>query len=59
MFKKLIIYVVLPLLCILLLESCGRRGALEPHPSTQINTEDGTMQEKPQEDKSFVLDKLI
>jgi len=59
MFKKLIAGMVVVLVGTLLLTACGRKGALEPPPSHEMETEKGATQEKPQEDKPFILDPLI
>jgi len=48
------------LLCLgLVLAGCGRKGALEPPPSTMIENEQGERLIRPQEDKPFILDRLI
>jgi len=59
MFKKLISCASLSLICVLLIAGCGRKGALEPPPSAQIDTENGTVEAEPQQDKPFILDRLI
>jgi len=44
----------------LLLAGCGRKGALEPAPSTAVSTGDNSpAQAAPQQDKPFILDRLI
>jgi len=59
MFKKFMACMTVLLIGIFVLASCGRKGALEPPPSTRIDAENGTIQEKPQQDKPFILDGLI
>jgi len=59
MIKKLIVYSIISLTSLLLISGCGRKGALEPPPSAQVDAGEGNVQEKSQEDKSFILDRLI
>jgi len=59
MFKKFVACMTVSLIGILVLAGCGRKGALEPPPSSRIEAENDTVQEKPQQDRPFILDGLI
>ncbi|EJF90997.1 LPS translocon maturation chaperone LptM [Bartonella tamiae] len=41
------------------LSACGRKGPLEPPPSSMVENAQGKIVEKPKEDKPFILDRLI
>ncbi|GAA5539457.1 MULTISPECIES: LPS translocon maturation chaperone LptM [Brucella/Ochrobactrum group] len=41
------------------LAACGRKGPLEPPPSSLITDDQGHTKPKPKEDKPFILDKLL
>lgn len=41
------------------LAGCGRKGPLEPPPSSLITDEQGHQKPKPREDKPFILDKIL
>lgn len=56
---KIIINVVVLLICLQATISCGRKGRLEPAPSSMIEDSSGKMVEKPKIDKPFILDRLI
>jgi len=64
MSRKPLILSLMSLLCVLALSGCGRKGALEPPPSTRIEsgveTENGAPEQPTQQpDKPFILDRLI
>ncbi|AAN30872.1 Hypothetical protein, conserved [Brucella abortus str. 2308 A] len=43
----------------LTLAACGRKGPLELPPSAVVTDDQGHTQEKPKEDKPFILDKIL
>ncbi len=59
---KYALNIALVLVLALAVTSCGRRGALEAPPSSAVVTSDGegeVQEEKPVEDKPFILDALL
>jgi len=59
MLKQLVIFLIALTFCGSFLVGCGRKGALEPPPSTMIENERGDKQMRPKQDKPFILDRFI
>lgn len=57
--KKILVFVTLASLAGGFLAGCGRKGALEPPPSSMIENDKGEKVPKPKEDRPFILDPLI
>ncbi|UXM94983.1 lipoprotein [Bartonella sp. HY329] len=59
MTKRLLTLSLVTAFCGLALAGCGRKGPLEPPPSSIIENANGEKVQKPREDKPFILDGLI
>lgn len=57
--KKTLTGLIIVTICGAALAGCGRKGPLEPPPSSMIENADGKKVEKPKENKPFILDGLI
>ncbi|CAM1630898.1 Prokaryotic lipoprotein-attachment site [Bartonella apihabitans] len=57
--KKTLTGLVVVTICGVALAGCGRKGPLEPPPSTMIEDSNGKMVQKPKVEKPFILDPLI
>lgn len=59
MTRRLLTVLVITGICSAALVGCGRKGPLEPPPSSMIEDQNGNKVQKPREDKPFILDGLI
>jgi len=57
--KKSLSSLIMLSICLSMIAGCGRKGPLEPPPSSLIQDSSGKMVEKPKLDKPFILDRLI
>lgn len=57
--KKTLAGLMIVTICGVALACCGRKGPLEPPPSTMVEDANGNMVQKPKVDKPFILDRLI